>query len=180
MANVATKLPEKASERSVAPSSAPRTFHPLERMRREMDRLFSDFDRGFLHQPFRHFAVDLEPFWRHDLSWGSVPAVDIAEQEKQYEITAELPGMSESDIEIKVSNDVLTIKGEKKSEKEEKKKDYFLSERHYGTFARSFHIPDGVDSDKIAADFKNGVLTVTLPKTQDAQKLEKKIEIKTA
>ena len=70
------------------------------------------------------------------------------------------------------------IKGEKKAEKEEKKKDYHLSERHFGSFRRSFRVPEGVDGDKIAAEFKNGVLTLTLPKTEQAQKQERKIAVK--
>jgi HSP20 family protein len=75
---------------------------------------------------------------------------------------------------------MLTIKGEKQEQKEEKKKDYFLSERRYGSFERSFRLPDGVDANKIAATIKKGVLTVTLPKTAEAQKPEKKIEVKAA
>jgi HSP20 family protein len=77
-----------------------------------------------------------------------------------------------------LSDGTLTIKGEKKDEKEERNKDYYLSERRYGSFQRSFSVPDGVDAEKIEAAFKNGVLTVTLPKTPEAQKKEKKIEIK--
>jgi HSP20 family protein len=109
--------------------------------------------------------------------------MDIAETEKAYEITAELPGMSESDVEVIASNGDLTIKGEKKEEKEEKeekKKDYYLSERRYGSFERRMQIPKGVDADKIEATFKKGVLTVTLPKTPQAQKPEKKISVKAA
>jgi HSP20 family protein len=90
-------------------------------------------------------------------------------------ITAELPGMEEKDIEVNVSDDVLTIKGEKK---EGKKKDHYVSERHYGSFQRSFHIPDGVDANKIEASFQNGLLTVTLPKTAEPPKQAKKIEVK--
>src|SRR6516165_5666397 len=97
---------------------------------------------------------------------------------RAYEITAELPGMNESDIDVKFSDGTLTIKGEKRDEKEENKKGYYLSERRYGSFQRSFGVPDGVDVDKIEANFKNGVLTVTLPKTPQAQTSEKKISIK--
>ena len=79
-----------------------------------------------------------------------------------------------------LADDVLTIKGEKKEEKEEKKKDYYVSERRFGSFQRSFTVPAGVDTDKIEANFKNGVLTVSLPKSAQAQKNEKKIEIKKA
>jgi HSP20 family protein len=104
--------------------------------------------------------------------------VDVAERENEYEITAELPGMEEKDIEVNVSDDLLTIKGEKREEKEEKKKDYYVSERRYGSFQRSFSLPDGIDANKIEAKFINGVLTVILPKTPEAQKKQKKIEIK--
>jgi HSP20 family protein len=86
--------------------------------------------------------------------------------------------MDEKNIEVNFSDGTLTIKGEKKDEKEEKNKDYYLSERRYGSFQRSFSVPDGVDAEKIEAAFKNGILTVTLPKTPEAQKKEKKIEIK--
>jgi HSP20 family protein len=114
------------------------------------------------------------------MTWDSTPAVDIAEGEKAYEITAELPGMDEKNIEVKIANGTLTIKGEKQEEKEEKKKDFYLHERHFGSFERGFTMPDGVDPDKIEASFKKGVLTVTLPKKPEAQKPAKKIEVKAA
>ncbi len=107
-----------------------------------------------------------------------MPAVDVAESEKAYEITAELPGMDEKTIEVKVADGSLTIKGEKQEKKEEKEKGYYLRERHYGSFERSFDVPETVDADKIEASFKNGVLTVTLPKKPEAQKPAKKIEVK--
>ena len=92
----------------------------------------------------------------------------------------ELPGLDEKNVEIKLSNHTLTIKGEKKEEKEEKDKDYYLSERRYGSFQRSFQVPEGVDTGKIDASFSKGVLTVKLPKTAEAQKAEKKITVKAA
>ena len=101
----------------------------------------------------------------------------MADTEKAYEVTAELPGMDEKNVEVKLANGVLTIKGEKKEEGE-KQKDYHLSERRYGSFQRSFTVPDGVDAEKIEATFKNGVLMVSLPKTPEAQKKEKQIAIK--
>src|SRR5271169_1312996 len=128
--------------------------------------------------PSPRSLFDVEPFWRGEGNWGKVPAVDIADTEKAYEITAELPGMDEKNVEVKFSSGVLTIKGEKREEKEEKKKDYHLSERRYGSFERRFQIPEGVDSDKIEATFKKGLLTVMLPKTAAAQTAEKKIAIK--
>jgi HSP20 family protein len=123
---------------------------------------------------------DLQPFWSRGSTSFAVPAVDIAETDKAYEITAELPGMDEKNIEVKFADGVLTIKGEKKDEKEEKKKDYYLSERSYGSFQRSFQVPEGVDTDKIEATFKKGILTVALPKSTEAQKATKKIDVKAA
>jgi len=86
--------------------------------------------------------------------------------------------MDESNINVKFSDGVLTIKGEKNEEKEEKKKDYYMSERRFGSFQRAFEVPDGVDAQKIEATFRNGVLTVTLPKSPEAQKKEKSIPVK--
>ena len=84
--------------------------------------------------------------------------------------------MDEKNIDVKFSDGVLTIKGEKEEVKEEKKKDYYLSERSFGSFQRAFQVPDGVDADKIEANFKKGVLTVTMPKSAEAQKSAKKID----
>jgi HSP20 family protein len=86
--------------------------------------------------------------------------------------------MDEKNVEVKLANEMLTIKGEKEEDKEEK--DYYLSERRYGSFQRSFRIPEGVDTDKIEATFQKGILTVMLPKKAEVQKSEKKVEIKAA
>jgi HSP20 family protein len=148
--------------------------------RGEMDRLFDRFTGGAGFPSLRR-AFDIEPPWRYDSSFGiSVPAVDVTEDDKAYKITAELPGMSEKDIDISVTGDTILLKGEKRQEREEKDKNRYLSERSYGVFQRSFALPDGVDRDKIAADFAKGVLTVTLPKTVETQKQQKKIEVKAA
>jgi HSP20 family protein len=177
MAEAAAKFPVKTEEKKI---DRPAEWRPFESLRGEIDRLFEDFQVGSWRPPFGRAVFDLEPFWRGEMSWGKTPAVDVVNKEKAYEITAELPGMDESNIDVKFSDGTLTIKGEKKEDKEEKKKDYYLSERRYGSFQRSFAVPDGVDSDKIDAQFKDGVLTVTLPKTAEAQKSEKKIAIKKA
>ncbi len=177
MAKEANKVPAKTEAKAPEPSAAPQTWRPLESLRREVDRLFEDFDRNLWHLPFRRPTFDLGPLGRHELVWR-VPAVDIAEKDNAYEVTAELPGMDEKDIEVKVANGCLMIKGEKEGEKEEKKKDYHLRERHFGSFERQFALPEGVDPDKIEASFKKGVLKVTLPKKPDAMKPEKKIEVK--
>jgi HSP20 family protein len=167
------KKPEEKGARSIAP-------RPFTNLRRDIDRLFDDFEWGSWRSPFRRALSDVEPFLRGEVTWGKVPAVDVVETGTGYEVIAELPGLDEKNIEVKFSDRTLTIGGEKKEEKEEKKKDYYLSERHYGSFQRSFTVPDGVDAEKIEATFKNGVLTVTLPKTAEAQKKEKKIEVKKA
>jgi HSP20 family protein len=130
--------------------------------------------------PRRPHAVRCRAVLARRTELGKAPAVDIAEREKEYEITAELPGMEEKNIDVKFADGILTIKGEKKEEREEKKKDYYLSERRFGSFQRSFQVPDGVDADKIEASFKDGLLTVILPKSAQAQKSEKKIAIKKA
>jgi HSP20 family protein len=127
--------------------------------------------------PFGRGAFDIQPFWRGDL-WSRTPAVDIVDKENAYELSAELPGMDENSIDVKFADGTLTIKGEKRDEREEKKKNFHLAERRYGSFQRSFSVPGGVDADRIEANFKNGVLTVTLPKTLQARKNEKKIPVK--
>jgi len=115
-----------------------------------------------------------------EVTWEATPAVDIAESEKAYELTAELPGMDEKNIEVRVANGTLIIKGEKQEEKEEKKKDYYMRERNFGSFERRFEMPEGVDADKIEASFKKGIITLTLPKKLEAQQPAKKIEVKAA
>jgi HSP20 family protein len=171
-----TKLPVTKKPAEAAFSGE--TWRPFEALRKEVDRLFEDFGGDDLwRRPFRSLAG-----FERNLAQKLVanPAVDVMETEKAYEITAELPGMDEKNIEVNLVNGGLTIKGEKKEEKEEKQKDYYLSERRYGSFERYFGLPDGVDADKIDASFKNGVLKVTLPKTVEAQQPAKKIDVKAA
>jgi HSP20 family protein len=176
MAGAATKLPVK-SEKKMPPRSDNWTA-PFESLRREIDRLFDDF------HPFDFRLPSHSVFGRNlpalNSAWAMAPAVDLVEKANEYEITAELPGIDEKNVEIKLSNHTLTIKGEKTETKEEKEKDYYLSERRYGSFQRSFQLPEGVDADKIDASFAKGVLTVKLPKTIEAQKAEKKITVKAA
>jgi HSP20 family protein len=177
MDETASKVPiteEKTSERSTESQA----WRPFESLRRDVYRLFEDFDRD-LRRPLRRSAFDVEPFWRRQLKWGGAPAVDVVETGNAYELAADLPGIDEKNIEVKLAQGGLTIKGEKQEEKEEKKKDYYLHERQIGSFERHFALPEGVDTDKIEASFKNGVLTVRLPKKPEAIKPEKKIEVKT-
>jgi len=177
MDETASKVPiteEKTSERSTESQA----WRPFESLRRDVYRLFEDFDRD-LRRPLRRSAFDVEPFWRRQLKWGGALAVDVVETGSAYELAADLPGIDEKNIEVKLAQGGLTIKGEKQEEKEEKKKDYYLHERQIGSFERHFALPEGVDTDKIEASFKNGVLTVRLPKKPEAIKPEKKIEVKT-
>src|SRR5215472_17230527 len=133
MAEAATKFPVKTEEKKI---DRPAEWRPFEGLRREVDRLFEDFQLGSWRSPFAGGLFDVPPIWRGDT--GKAPAVDVVATDKAYEITAELPGMNESDIEVKFSDGMLTIEGEKRDEKEEKKKGYYLSERRYGSFQRSF------------------------------------------
>lgn len=114
------------------------------------------------------------------MGWGAAPAVDVIEKDEAYEITAEIPGIDAKDIEVRVSGSGLIIKGEKQEQKHEKKQDYCVQERSFGAFERHFSLPAGIDTDKIDANFKKGILSVTLPKTNAARKAQKKIEVKAA
>jgi HSP20 family protein len=174
MTETAPNLPVKTEHKA----SAAHLWRPFESLRQEVERLFDDFDRGVWRLPFRRSLFAEEPSWHPEFVRRGLPAVDIAESDKAYEVTAELPGMDDKNVDVKVTNGNLVIKGEKQEEKEEKKKDYYLHERSFGSFERSFPLPEGVDREKIEASFKNGVLTVTLPKTAEAQKAEKKITVK--
>lgn len=136
-------------------------------LQRDLNRIFEDFWRRF-DQPFGALA-------RWDTGG---PRTDVAETENALEISVELPGLDQKEIDVSLTDGALTIKGEKKSEHEESKKGYHLSERSYGSFYRTIPLPSGVDTDKANAQFKNGVLTVTLPKTPDALARVKKIEVK--
>jgi HSP20 family protein len=179
MAEAATKLPIKQETSTPAARRTASLWQPFETLREEMDRVFDEFTRGFGRFPLSRRSVEIEPLSRYETSFGvSAPVVDVVEKEKEYQISAELPGLDEKDVEVSIADDVLTITGEKKEEKEEKAKNYYVSERRYGAFQRSFKIPLGVDADKVGATFQKGVLMVTLPKTPEAQTKEKKIAIK--
>lgn len=142
-----------------------RPFREVSRLRREMDRLWDDY--------FGSGRRGLQP-----LQPEFAPAVDIKESAEAVVVKAEIPGIEAQDINISVTGDVLTIKGEKKSEREEKEENYHLVERSYGSFSRSMALPAAVDLDKIEAKYDKGVLTVTCPKKEGVK--PKAIEIKPA
>ena len=128
-----------------------RPFREVSRLRREMDRMWDDYF-GFGRKALQPLVME----------W--IPAVDVSETADKILVKAEVPGMDANDINISVTGDVLTIKGEKKSEREEKEENFHLVERTYGSFARSLTLPAAVDMDKIEATYQNGVLTVTCHK----------------
>jgi HSP20 family protein len=174
MAEAATKLPVKTEKSSTTPSVF--EWRPFEGLRNQVDRLFREFETGFLQSPFYR---DVDNFWRRDLAFPVTPAMDVVEKDSAFEITAELPGLDAKNIELSVSDDVLTVKGEKNEEKEEKTKDRYVSERRYGSFRRSIQLPGSVDASKIEANYKSGILTVTLPKSAEARKKQTVIPIAT-
>jgi HSP20 family protein len=147
-----------------------RTLDAWQSFRNDMDRSFHRFSGGF-GMPSLRRMFEPKPNWLYEgsFSW-SPPAIDITEDDMAYKITAELPGLEEKNIDVTVSGGMLTIKGEKSSEKQQENKDYHVSERAYGSFRRSFALPDRVDRDEISADLSKGVLTITLPKTAEARK----------
>jgi len=140
--------------------------HPFALFRKEFDDLFDTFFRSFDMQPFEGRIGAFSP------------KVDVTENEKEFNISAELPGMDDKDIDVSLQNDMLTIRGEKKEEKEDKGKDYYRMERSYGYFSRTIPLPVEVETDKVDAKFKKGVLTITLPKTAKAVAETKKISVK--
>ena len=152
-------------------------WEPLTSLRQEVDRLFDEFVTGW---PFRRRHAFFEPLRGLPSILGtSPPAVDVIDKDGEVVVQAELPGLEEKDIEVQLSDDMLTIGGEKKDEREEGEKGgaYYVSERHYGAFQRTLRVPEGINRDDITAKFRKGVLTVTLPKTPEAQEQTKKIEV---
>jgi len=172
------KVPIQVGEKEIEQPATSREWGLLQNMRKEIDRLFEDFNLRSWRLPFARGPGEIEPLWRGYTSSGSAPFVDVVDKEHSYEVTAELPGMDPSNISVKFSTGTLTIKGEKKEEKQEKGKDYVLSERRWGSFQRSFRVPTSIDEEKIEATFSNGVLTVVFPKSAEAQQAEKTIDIK--
>ncbi|MFZ5907189.1 MAG: Hsp20/alpha crystallin family protein [Nitrospirota bacterium] len=141
-------------------------WNPFSLLRQEMNSLFDNFFRGFETEPFESRLGAFSP------------RVDVAETDKEIKVTVELPGMDDKDIDVSLTKDMLTIRGEKKEEKEEKSKSFYRMERSYGSFSRTVPLPTEIDTNKVKAEFKKGILSVTLPKTQQAIKETKKIQVK--
>lgn len=137
---------------------------PFSTLHRQIDRLFEDFGRW----------PSLEAFG----SAATTPRINVSETDQAIEVEAELPGLDEKDVEVVLNEDVLTIKGEKKAEREEKKKDFHVMERSYGSFSRSIRLPYDIDPNAINAQFNKGLLKVTLPKPAEVKQKTVKIPIK--
>ena len=140
--------------------------NPFSLLHREMDSLFDNFYRAF----------DVEP-WVEENN-GFSPRIDVIEGEKEIRVTAELPGIDEKNVEVLLSRDSLTIKGEKKDERESSGENYYRSECSYGSFSRTIPLPEEINTDKAEAHYRKGVLTVTLPRTEETLKDTKKINVK--
>ncbi len=153
---------------------------PIQR-RNRFERSLTSFQREMNHL-FENFFGDASwPSWPQ--SWSkeiSFPAVDIIENDKDFKVQAEIPGMNPEDIDVSVTEGFLTLKGERKEEKEEKGENYLRQETSYGSFSRTIALPETADSDRAEASFKNGILTISVPKTAAALQKPKKLQIKKA
>jgi len=164
-------MAEKAKEKETKAVTPWRPFATLPRWEREMDRMMEDF-----------FGRRFRPLWPE--RWFgteglevSAPAVDLFEDKDDIVVKAEIPGMDKDNIEVNLTDHMLTIKGEKKKEEEVKKENYYRAERSYGSFVRTLELPKEVHADKVKATFKNGVLEVRLPKTEQAKAKEIKVKV---
>ena len=156
------------TNKSPTPAGREDYFDPFVTFRREMDRMFDDFFGGGTPRPTQ-------------AGWQALtPAVDIDETGKEVVVTAELPGVSDKDVEVSVAGDILTIRGEKRAEHEEKSGDATYMERRFGSFSRSVRLPFEIKDERVDATFKDGVLTIHLPKPAELQKAVRRIEVKTS
>jgi HSP20 family protein len=164
-------MADKGKEKETKAVTPWRPFMDLTRWERDMDRMMEDF-----------FGRRMRPWWperwsRREVMELEAPAVDLFEDKNDIVIKAELPGMEKENVEVKLTDHMLTIKGEKKKEQEIKEENYYRSERSYGSFIRTLELPADVHADKVKASFKNGVLEVRLPKTEEAKTKEVKVKV---
>lgn len=139
----------------------------LSNIDKKIKKFFEDFDSPFMGDWVKPFNTNV-----------FTPRVDVTEDNENLYVHAEVPGVDKNDIKINLVGDVLTISGEKKSEQKDEKKNYYRIERNYGAFSRSFTLPAEIKVEQISAAYDNGVLNITLPKTEEAKIVEKQIEIK--
>lgn len=164
--NLRDLIPGSRNDRGLSSSVRTESLSPMMSLHREMNRLFDNMYRGF----------DDARMWGGRP--GDWPKIDVEETDKNYRLTAELPGMDENDVEVLLQDGMLTIRGEKKLENESQNRTF--SERFYGRFERQLSFDRDVDQDGVTAAFKNGVLTVTIPKTAQAVERTKRIPINAA
>jgi len=153
-------------QKSTVPTWTGGTLDPFTALQREMNQLFDNVWRG----------ADLPTAWQGQ---AMVPSVDVSEDDSNVYVTADLPGLSENDVEVSYADGALRISGEKTEETTDKERNYHVTERHYGRFERVLPLAREVEADRISAEFRNGVLTVTLPKAQAAANA-RKIEVRRA
>ena len=164
-------MADKTKEKETKAVTPWRPFMDLTRWERDMDRMMDDF-----------FGRRVRPWWpdrwfRSDDLEIRGPAIDLFEEKDEIVVKAELPGMAKENIEVNLTDHTLTIKGEKKKEEEIKEENYFRAERAYGSFLRTLELPADVHADKVKASFKNGILEVRLPKTEEAKTKEVKVKV---
>lgn len=157
----------KKQERDLA-----RRTDPFSALQREIDDLFNQFSGSFFDTPqWRGSPMESE------LPLMSAPSIDFTETDDSYELTADMPGVEEKDLDVSVDDEVLTIKAEKSHEDERKEKDYHIMERSSGSYQRTVPLPRDVDAEKIKAKFKNGVLSLSLPKNPELESNKRSIQI---
>jgi HSP20 family protein len=164
-------MAEKAKEKETKAVAPRRPFMDLSRWETDMERMMEDF-----------FGRRTRPWWperwfRTEGMEVTAPAVDLYEEKDDIVVKAELPGIDKDNIEVNLTDHTLTIKGEKKKEEEIKEENYYRSERSYGSFVRTLELPKDVRTDKVKASFKNGILEVRLPKTEEAKAKEVKVKV---
>lgn len=148
--------------------------HPIQQLHQQIDRLFDDAFQGFGFPGLRS-QFDESGRWLNTQSFR--PSLNVSSDNKSYQVTLEAPGLSEEDLAVEVSGDVLTIQGSKKEEKESKEKHYYRIERSYGSFQRTLSLPDDANADEIQASMKNGVLSLVIPRREAVDTQVKKITI---
>lgn len=139
-------------------------YHPLRSLQQDIDLMFDNFFQGFPSESTHSGLL--------------TPHMDISETEKNYKVTLDIPGVDEKDLDISITGDTLSIRAEKQYENKEEGQRYHRVERSYGSYAKQLTLPSEVDADAISADYKNGVLTLDLPKKPEAQPVSKKIALK--
>ena len=169
-------MKDEKEEKTELARKTPETVNPFQMMRRftqDMERLFEDF-QGFSFPNF--FKTDFAPFRMEFDKVEWVPQIEVLQNNGQFMVRADLPGLTKEDVKVEVTNDLLTLSGERKEEKEEKGEGFYRSERSYGSFYRQIPLPEGAKTENAAATFHNGVLEITIP----APKVEpstRKVEI---